>query len=245
MKNVKNLRSIGTILLLLLCTVMARPARAENIPTTIIVGEFGTISNPGLNCSNTQNFAGADGFSFNVGTGSCPNIGLNPSVSGNLSPYSGFVSVAGCDAVINGNSSGSPNCHGSVSVDGDYYFAGSGIHTFAFGSFFTMGAIGPNADLSLAISGPGGSGGFLHEISGTISPSVTLQLGEIYHVTYSGTFNSGGGQNGEFSYDFTTPGVAILEITTPEPGSGWMVLGTIPVFMLFRRAGLRLKNGRM
>jgi hypothetical protein len=228
-----TIRLSSVTLALALCIVMARSAGATSITASITVGYNGqTRGGPPTNpCSNTQSFVSTDAFSFSVGTGSCPfSFGT---VFGNFGPLSGILHAMDCDGMFFNPNSGGPICSADVVVEGDYYFPGSGIATFAFGAFSDAGI--ESGPVRLWIDG--GSFQFAALFGNTVSPMVTMQLGEIHHLRYENFFISAN-QDGGFFYNFATPGIDITAL--PEPGSGMLVLAVIPVFILLRRAAVRL-----
>jgi hypothetical protein len=171
----------------------------------------------------------ASGQSVNVAatldSTSCPSVGHGPypTLSATMDALSGGVLIGGiagnCDQLL--FPSVSVSCSGSISLDGDYFFSGSGTSTFNFGTF-SIGA-GSNVFPVFKIDGVG------YQALG--SPTVTLQLGTTHHITYSAQILSGS-QNSAFGYVFDTPGIGIAPVTlTPEPsvlllcGAGLLVVG--------------------
>lgn len=220
----KKLRFSGITLVLLLCAAAVRPASANIINASVTIGYY-----PGISCAGTETFSGQS-VEFNVDGSimSCPPGGF-VSVIGDFGPLSGSLHTENCDPMENGHT-----CSGTIRLEGDYYFAGSGVQTFNFGSFSDPGIGWVVLTSTLTIDDQQ----YNIQPLFRFSPLVTLQLGEVHHLTYSGVF--GVGEDGSFSYDFSTPGIGPFLV--PEPGSGLLVVVMISAFILFRRAGLRFKN---
>jgi hypothetical protein len=233
----KTLKLSGITLGLLSCLVIEGPAKAVSITGSVTVGYIGLGSI--APCSNTQSIEGEGAFiSFSVDAGSCPYPIVN-AVTGTFTSLSGDIMFIDCGFVNQKPVIGTPNCSADMTAAGYYYFSGSGMDTFAFGSFINGGP--ELLPVTLDISGPGCCTPIVMNLGGIdtggpmLHPVITLELGQVYYVSYEMTIYNAD-EGGDTSYDFTTPGLNITEV--PEPASGMLVSAMILVFILFRRVRL-------
>lgn len=137
----------------------------------------------------------------------------------------GVDTLASCDPL--GGPLGGPRCTIDFKLEDTYYFPGSGISTFAFGSFYANGIFDfVTADLFI-------DGQEYRVVSnGQISPIVTLQLGTTHVIKYTASLTVSEGPG--FSYNFASANglVPIAEnppppesSSVPEPGAFLLCAG--------------------
>lgn len=146
------------------------------------------------------------------------NCGLAPGpfaeVEGFLGPFSGSVTFGG------GCFGPQSACMLSLTVEGDYYFAGTGVASFDLGAFTSGCCFGGLPTLS--IDGQG------QRIFGGNGPVFVqdIQLGEFHHIVF--TEHQATPDAESFSYSLSTPGILgpdILPPPIPEPGAFLLCAG--------------------
>jgi hypothetical protein len=147
---------------------------------------------------------------------------------GDAGPYSGSLVAAG-------DEDGRPIAQVTLSLQGDYFFSGSGEAVFDFGNFYS-GCCSLDETCTLKVN-------FVRyncHNGGIFSYPVDLVLGNSYPISLY--ISIGTPQDTEFYYDLTEGLPAGTEITAvPEPASVLLLLTGIPIALL-RRA--RKSNGR-
>jgi hypothetical protein len=204
-------------------------AKAESITGSATVG----YSSNG--CTQSQAQTSPVFVGIFIGVTTC--LGFpEPPVTANVlfQAFSGSAALTGCGVFTETPPPIvflSATCSVSLSLSGDYYFAGSGLGTFDLGVFsagvccstanFVLTIDGQTEPLVPSFPGPGRSA------------SITnLQLGEFHHITLSASMS--GPDSDGFSYNLASAGILGPDVNpppVPEPSAFLLCAGGLLVVL--------------